>query len=358
MRFDRAVVDSHVHVRTCEAGGASFFDFYDKMQAELGLKSLNLCACTCVIDGKTGESWGVENNIFAALYKLHNPTAYAYGSFFYPQRPVDRLPAGLELETQYEELMALGFDGIKMLETKAKEQKAFGLWVEEALFADFFARCEADGTHIVWHVADPDTFWDLSRIPARHLAKGWYYGEGGYPSWERIYESVFRVLERHPGLNVTFAHFFFWSPWPEKLERLFARYENVSVDVTPGAEMYGFFRDNREVYRDFFIRHADRILYGTDVTFPSNSSNSARPEQVLRFLSTDRELTVVDIPTKGLGLPEAVCEKILHKNFEARAGAAPKPVDRFLLKRYIEKYLPYVTREEVRDWITRQMENL
>ena len=358
MKFDRPVIDSHVHVRRVEDGKESCFDFLDRLQARHGLKSLNICACPCVIDGKTGESWGVENNIFAALYKLHNPTAYAYGSFFYPERPVGEMPAGLELEIQYEEMMALGFDGIKMLETKAKEQKAFGLWVEEALFADFFARCEADGTHIVWHVADPDTFWDLSRIPARHLAKGWYYGEGGYPSWERIYESVFRVLERHPGLNVTFAHFFFWSPWPEKLAELFDRFENVSVDVTPGAEMYGFFRDNRETYREFFIRYADRILYGTDVCFPSSASNSARPEQVLRFLTTDEELTVVDIPTKGLALPETVCDKILYQNFESRAGVAPKPVDRALLKRYIEKYLPYITRQENRAWVLQQMKGL
>ena len=355
MIFDRPVIDSHVHVRWVEDGTESYFDFLDRLQTRHGHKGLNICACPCVVNGKTGESWGVENNIFAALYKLHNPTAYAYGGFFYPTRPVERMPAGLELHTQYEELMALGFDGIKMLETKVKEQKCFGLWVEDGLFADFFARCEADGTHIVWHVADPDTFWDLNRIPARHLAKGWYYGDGTYPSWERIYESVFRVLERHPKLKVTFAHFFFWSPWPEKLAALLDRFENVSVDVTPGAEMYGFFRDNREAYRDFFIRYADRILYGTDVVFPSNAVNSARPEQVYRFLTTDETLTVVDVPTRGLALPEDVCDKILHRNFEDRAGVAPKPVDRELLRHYIQKYLPYITQEKCRSWILSAM---
>ena len=349
MRFDRPVIDSHVHVRLMEDGTENYVQFLDRLQAEHGHKSLNICACPCVIDGKTGECWGVENNILAALYKLHNPTAYAYGSFFYPQRPVDRLPAGLELETQYEELMALGFDGIKMLETKAKEQKAYGLCVDEGMFAPFFARCEADGTPLVWHVADPDTFWDRDRIPARHLAKGWFYGDGDYPSWESIYESVFRVLERHPKLNVTFAHFFFWSPWPEKLEAMFERFEHVAVDITPGAEMYGYFRENREAYRDFFVRHADRICYGTDVVFPTNPSNWARSEQVFRFLTTDEELMVVDIPTKGLALSEEVCNRILYQNFQERTGAVPKPVARDRLKRYIEKYESYIADRRVLD---------
>jgi predicted TIM-barrel fold metal-dependent hydrolase len=269
-----------------------------------------------------------------------------------------KMPAGLSLEEQYRELIDLGFDGIKLLETKAEEQKYFGFRVDDEGFEPFFAQCEKDGTPIVWHVADPDSFWDLNRIHPRHLAKGWYYGEGDYLSWQEIYDMVFRVLERHPKLKVTFAHFFFWSPWPEKLEELFETYEHVTVDITPGAEMYGFFRDQYQRYRDFFIRYADRILYGTDVSFPSSKTNSLRPEQVYRFLTTDEELTLVDIPTRGLNLPEEVCQRILYRNFEDMTGLAPKPVDRAKLRAYIQKYLPYISHGDVLAHIREQLELL
>lgn len=281
-----------------------------------------------------------------ALYKLHNPTAYAYGSFFYPDMPIKiPMPEGMDFLTQYNELLELGFDGIKMLETKALEQSYYKVYVDADYYEDYFAKCEKDGTHIIWHVADPDSFWDLNRIHPRHLAKGWYYGEGDFMSWEDIYKMVFNVLDRHPKLKITFAHFFFYSEHPEWLVELFEKYPNVGIDLTPGAEMYNAFRDNNEYYRDFFIKYADRITYGTDVSFPGSAVNAARTEQVYRFITTDEELTVVDIKTKGLGLPDGVCDKLLYKNFESVAGEKPKALNRELLKKYIQKYKQYIEDE-------------
>lgn len=342
MKFEKTVVDSHMHlVGMKDAEGKCFYDFFDGLQTDHGLKALNICSCPI-----TG--WGVENNILCALYKLHNPTAYAYGSFFYPDKPIKiPMPEGLDFATQYDELLELGFDGIKMLETKTLEQHLYNVWVDADYFEDYFAKCERDGTHIIWHVADPETFWDINRIPARHLAKGWYYGDGNYPSWEEIYKTVFNVLDRHPNLKVTFAHFFFYSEHPEWLVDMFEKYPNVGIDVTPGAEMYNAFRDRNEFYRDFFIKYADRIMFGTDVTFRGSKVGPLRLGAVYRFLTTDEDVTVVDVPTKGIKLPDEVSEKILHKNFEAVAGESPKKIDVSLLKKYVEKYKNYIEDEDL-----------
>lgn len=341
MKFERTVIDSHMHLkRSKDKNGVDFFTFFDERQKTLGLRALNLCSCPIC------EGYGLDNNILCALYKLHNPTAYAYGSFFYPQKPIQiPMPKGMDFLTQYEELLELGYDGIKMLETKALEQNQYQIRVDADSYEDYFAKCEADGTHIIWHVADPDSFWDLSRIHPRHLAKGWYYGEGDYMRWEEIYDTVYRVLDRHPNLKVTFAHFFFYSPYPERLEKLFAKYPNVTIDITPGAEMYKSFKENYDFYRAFFIKYADRILYGTDVTFPASAIGPLRSEQVYKFLTTDEDITVVDIETKGLALPEDVCDKILYQNFVERAGERPKPIQKEHLAKYIEKYKNYVQDE-------------
>lgn len=338
MKFEKNVIDSHMHLSNFEnSEGEDFYTFFDEKQKEHGLKSLNLCACPIC------SGWGIANNIMCALYKLHNPTAYAYGSFFYPDMPIKiPMPEGMDFLTQYNELLELGFDGIKMLETKALEQSYYKVYVDADYYEDYFSKCEKDGTHIIWHVADPDSFWDLNRIHPRHLAKGWYYGEGDFMSWEGIYKMVYNVLDRHPKLKITFAHFFFYSEHPEWLVELFEKYPNVGIDLTPGAEMYNAFRDNNEYYRDFFIKYADRIMYGTDVSFPGSAVNAARTEQVYRFITTDDELTVVDIKTKGVGLPDGVCDKILYKNFESAAGEKPKVLNRELLKKYIQKYKQYI----------------
>lgn len=343
MKFERMVIDSHMHLASFKnSDGVDFYTVFDDLKKEYGLKAINLCSCPCYSD------WGIENNILCALYKLHEPTAYAYGGFFYPHKPVQTpMPKGLDLETQYEELIDLGFDGIKMLETKALEQHIFNFCVDADCYEDYFAKCEADGTHIIWHVADPDSFWDINRIHPRHLAKGWYYGDGNYPAWEDIYKRVFNVLERHPNLKITFAHFFFYSEHPEWLEELFGKYPNVGIDITPGAEMYNAFRDRNEFYRQFFIKYADRIRFGTDVQNTAVKGAPLRLESVYKFLTTDEEVTVVDIPTKGLELPDDVCDKILYKNFEATAGSKPKKIDVEKLKKYIQKYRAYITNPDV-----------
>lgn len=341
--FDRTVIDSHMHVSRLEnSDGMDMYTFFDNKIAEHGLRAINLCSCPICV------GWGIENNVLCALYKMHNPAAYAYGGFFYPDMPIKQpMPEGLDLLTQYNELLDMGFDGIKMLETKALEQNAYQIRVDADYFEDYFAKCEKDGTHIVWHVADPDSFWDLKRIHPRHLAKGWYYGEGTFMAWEDIYKMVFNVLERHPKLKITFAHFFFYSEHPEWLEEMFEKYENVSIDVTPGAEMYNAFRDKNEYYREFFTKYAHRISYGTDVCFPGSPVNAARSEQVYRFLTSKEEIMLVDIQTKGLGLPDDVCERILYKNFADRAGYAPKKLDVEKFKGYLKKYRGYMTDEKV-----------
>jgi hypothetical protein len=79
---------------------------------------------------------------------------------------------------------------------------------------------------------------------------------------------------------------------------------------------------------------------------------------VYRFLTTDEELTLVDIPTRGLNLPEEASQRILYRNFEDMTGLAPKPVDRAKLRQYIEKYLPYIQDQEALTHIRQRMDTL
>ena len=347
------MIDSHWHIYVPECeDGTDFRIALDALQKQQKLEAMNLCCIPCYND------LGPAQNILAAIYKLHNPTAYAYAGLVYPQKPWQKpMPEGLDPLSQYEELMAIGFDGMKMLETKPTEQKAYGMFIDDPYFDSFFAAAEKDGTHMVWHVADPETFWDIDRIPQRFLDRGWFYGDGTYMSYDRVYGQVYNVLEKYPRLRVTFAHFFFLSEHPQQLEALFAKYAGATVDLTPGSEMYEAFRNNRAYYRDFFIKYQDRILFGTDTSHSGGDMTrfTDRSQAVKDFLTTDREMTVITVPTKGLALPKPVTDKILKENFRRFAGKKPKPVDRAALRAYVEKYKHLITDPKMLDYILKNV---
>ena len=239
MKFDRPVIDSHMHhICWTDFKGRNIIDFFRQNKIEHGLKGYNLCAlATCY-----GEGYDVSNIILAAI-----------------------------VNQQYKEIDDIGFDGVKMLETKPTAIKEFGFDLADSNFDPFFELCEKNGTHMIWHAGDPETFWDINRIPKRHFDKGYYYGDGSFISLDELYKTIYSILKRHPLLRVTFAHFFFCSYHPETLVGLFDKYKYVGVDVTPGAEMYGAFNERRDFYRDFFIKYADRIMYGTDTVFGSSN---------------------------------------------------------------------------------------
>ena len=350
MMYKGPVIDGHLHVNSWfDSEGTDFYAGFDDILSRRGVEAMNIAA------NPIGE-WGPANNMLAALYKHHNPGTFIHGGIMYPGYPVRELPLGTDPLTQYRELKAIGFDGVKILDTKAQYHKEIDNPVNLPFYEPFFAEVEKDGTHVLWHVCDPEEFWDITKISKEHIANGWYYGDGTFASSEEIYSQVFDVLKRHPNLKVTFAHFFFYSARPGDLEKLFETYPGVNVDITPGTEMYVNFTENRSFYRDFFIKYSDRISFGTDTFFPDKSDTLFN--NVIRFLSTEDDVTIHGTPARGLDLPENVCRKILHDNFANRVSSRPKPIDARALKKYIGKYNGWVEDKDLRCLVTKAAESL
>lgn len=339
MLYNGSIIDGHLHVESWfDKDGKDFYAGFDDIQNRRGVKALNIAALPI------GE-WGQSNNMITALYKLHNPRTYIHGGIMYPGYPVRELPCGADPLSQYNELMAIGFDGVKILETKPQYHKQIDNPLNLSFYEPMFAQIEADGTHILWHVCDPEEFWDINKISREHIENGWYYGDGSYASSDEIYNQVFDVLKRHPKLKITFAHFFFYSARPEDLAKLFQTYPGVTVDITPGTEMYVAFTEKHDFYRDFFIKYCDRISFGTDTFFPDNSDTLFN--NVIKFLSSDEAVSIHGTPARGLGLPMEVCQKILHDNFALKVSPEPKKMDPVALKKYIIKYRGWIEDKEL-----------
>jgi len=338
MHYERTVIDGHYHIYDWfNQDGISFWDTTGQYRDGRGFQAVNIMALPSY-DGRD-----VSQNIMIALYKLRHPDFYAHGGLFYDVYPVPAvMTEGMDPLTQYKEMMKIGFDGIKMEEGKPTEIKEIGRTLDEPLYEDYFAQIEKDGTSLYCHVNDPDINWDVNRIPRECLENGGFYDDT-YPSYEEIYECVLRVLERHPALKVTFTHFFFMSEDPERLEKIFAKYPGVCVDLTPGIEMYGGFEKRHDFYYDFFNRYADRILYGTDANDGRIDNAWFASDLVYDFLTTERKFDVAGHQFRGLNLPEETTEKILWKNFFKRTISTPKlfePIRDLEIKIFAKKYEP------------------
>lgn len=342
-KITEKVIDSHTHIFEWEdKEGNSFIEGFDEFIDKMGIDAINIASLPA------GKNRNVKNNIMIAFYKIANEKAFAHGGLVYPEYPApSEMPKGMDFVTQYKELMEIGFDGMKMLEGKPTLHKRVGHDLSDDLFDPFFAEMEKDGTHLIFHVNDPEEFWAPDADQWIKDA-GWYYGDGGFASNEEVYRQMERILEKHPNLCVNFAHFFFYSKRPEKLVELFEKHPNMGVDVTPGGEMYLSFDANREYYRDFFIKYSDRIQYGTDSCFPYGTKSYCwLTDRVYRYLATDEEFQgFADKIHTGMKLPKETLENIFYKNFERTVGKKPKKINKKALMAYIKKYRHLMSDDE------------
>lgn len=244
-------------------------------------------------------------------------------------------------------MLALGCDGIKLLEGKPQMRKALPIPDFDApVWEPFWVWAEENAVPFLWHVNDPEDFWDREHAPAFAIAQGWLYDES-YVNNEAQYAQVLNVLSRHPRLKVIFAHFFFMSAQLDRLSEILDRYPNVKIDLTPGIEMYENFSDNMEATKAFFAEYSDRICYGTDIGGRcvlmgegkrfDEKENLRRPEIVRLFLTGTEETEIrsdghflIDRPPfvlRPLGLNGEQLQKILGGNLLDQLGKAPARVD-------------------------------
>ena len=336
-RVKHKVIDGHLHFYDWkDDNGVDFFHCFEEYRERMGLSGINLCALP------SGYGSDVTSNLMCAVYKLINKDTFAHAGLLYDKYPMDKLPDEMNFRVQLDELEEIGFDGIKLIEGKPTAHRTIGKNLLNDDFDIFFSEAEKRGTHIVFHVADPIEFWTEEGLD--------YYGDNTFASQEEIYRQVYKILENHPNIKATFAHFFFKSEKPEELEELFRKYPNVCVDLTPGWEMYLSFYKDKAYFKDFFTKYSKRIVLGTDAYFPRPTECSMwLVDRVYRFVSSpDVIKAVADRYEGGLCVPDDAIEDITYKNFESRVGVKPKEINKEALISYYEKYKHLMTEKDIK----------
>jgi predicted TIM-barrel fold metal-dependent hydrolase len=291
----------------------------------------------------------INQNPALIHFKAHHPQRVTIcGALDYTQVFAAPDRASETLGAQIDTLRASGFDGLKLIEGKPMVRQMLPLPLDGPAYEGMWAALEAIGMPVVFHVADPEEFWDAERCPDWAREQGWFYGGGAYPLKEALYAEVDRVLARHPGLRIVFAHFYFLSADLARAGEFLDAHPGVCFDLTPGVEMYFNFARDVDRARDFFIHHQDRLIYGTDIgaaaivdapaggldmaesggrswvvrKFLESDATFSAPEGVGHWLGMDAE------GFRGIALPREALEKIYRANFERLFGQAPAPLDR------------------------------
>jgi predicted TIM-barrel fold metal-dependent hydrolase len=307
------VIDCHVHMR-----GLSSLVNLEAIRGEAGLAAINL-ACVPAHGGRN-----VNQNAAALAFKaLHPGCYYAFGGLHYA-KPFD-------FAAQARRLVAAGCDGIKMIEGKPSVRKHVALALDDPVYLEFFSFLEETRTPLLLHVGDPPDHWDARNLPAHARERGWFYGDGTYPSLEDLYGETQRVLERHGALRVILAHFYFMSDDIERAAAFLDAHPAASFDLTPG-RLFSHFKQAPAAWRDFFFDYRHRILFGTDNAGGTRAPNPGKVAGAVEkirwmraFLETaDRE------GAAGLGLDEETLRPIYSANFRRLSGNAPGAVDRGL----------------------------
>ena len=338
--INEKVIDTHLHVEGWDDSEANFIDCFEKYRKESNLHAINLCVVPTV-------QRNVCNNIMCALYKIAHENTYAHAGVDHIFWPIsENMPEGMDLVTQYRELIEIGFDGIKMLEAKPSHHKRNGGDLNTPPLDRLFAEIEKDGTHLLLHSNDPEEFWHESM--RGQIKEQWWYGNGTYATHEEVYAQTEKMLENHPNIKVTLAHFYFCGKTPEKLISLFEKYPNLCVDITQGGEMYHAFEANHEYFKEFFTKYSDRIMLGTDSTFPWGTNvYNWLIDRTYRFVATDdKMMAFADKELTGIKLDKEPRENILWRNFERRVGEKPREINKEALKKYIDKYKHLISEDE------------
>jgi predicted TIM-barrel fold metal-dependent hydrolase len=194
------------------------------------------------------------------------------------------------------------------------------------------------GMPVAIHTGGPVAFW----LPA--IARNERYEElkiqpelslfEGAPPWETLFLGLERRIARHPKCKFISVHFGNAAEYPARVSALLDKYPNLYIDTAGRIPELG--RHPAQEMSRLIAAHADRILFGTDLTLGRDandivlSSRSAAPptqaeidhffSATWKYFESKDEGFIHPSPIQGnwkisgAGLPRDVLQKIYAAN--------------------------------------------
>jgi hypothetical protein len=317
------VVDVHTHFRYKLRGGP------DQLTEYLQIMDRNNIAINVSLDGRLGDDWSQQADLLWREYRqrfvifVHIDWQGTADQDDHAHWACQQTDFVRNTVTALKAAHQRGASGLKLF-------KSFGLGLRNAdnslaslddpRWDPIWRICGELGMVVLVHTADPAAFFlpvdeRNERWEELHRHPNWSFAGDPFPKREELLAARNRVIQRHPKTTFIGAHM---ANNPEDLSQVaqwLKQYPNLYVEFASRIGELG-----RQPYtaRQFFLDHADRILFGTDGPWPE-----ARVRRYWRFLETFDEYfpySEKEFPPQGfwniygIGLPDDVLRKVYYQN--------------------------------------------
>ena len=320
------VIDAHIHL------GPPFGGSWAEQPVEKLLEAMDAAHVKAVVDLDGG--WG-ENVLDEHLkhFKERAPERFVhFGGVDWSGWPERGDAFGAWAAERFRQQVARGAGGLKIWKPfglHVTDQRGALVAVDDERLTPLWETVGELNVPVIIHVADPAAFFDPldetnERWEELHNHPDWQFTSPPFPSFMSIMEDFANLVRRHPNTTFIGAHVGCYAENLGWVGNLLDECPNFYVDVSARLGELG-----RQPYtaRKFFVKHADRILFGTDA-----DAQLETYRLYYRFLETDDEYfsyNTYDPPGQGrwyaygLYLPDEVLKKVYHQNAERlilRAG--------------------------------------
>lgn len=204
--------------------------------------------------------------------------------------------------------------------------------IDDPIFDEVFGFLERNKIPVCGHIGEPRNCWlpleqmtvnndrnYYERHPEYHM-----YQHPEYPSHDQLIDARDQLLDKHPNLKFIGTHLGSMEWDVDEIAERLDKYPNMAVDLTARIShlQHQSLTDWAKV-REFVIQYQDRIMYGTDLHVtqgqdPLQVKNNAHQtwSRDWQYLVTQDSMqnNLVNGKFKGLGLPQAVVDKIYFSN--------------------------------------------
>ena len=325
------VIDAHNHLWGC-------------LDVDRVLKTMDTVgvAAFCDVTGNVGVEFssgaysiksGNIDDFFSHFGSAHPDRFYCFtmASFARPATealfidPATFVIECIELLHDHRNKGANGLKILKELGLHFRDSKGSLIHSDDERLAPIWEEAGKLNMPVLIHQADPYGFFEAVTPDNEHFDSlkkfpSWSFSDPRFPGKQELLKRRDNLIRRHPGTIFILPHVANFAENLSYVSRLLDENPNVYIDFSARMDELG-----RQPYssRELFIRHQDRIVFGSDM--PANIESSVDMYQsYFRFLETfDESFYSPDYdgtfdrarwPICGIGLPPEVLKKIYFEN--------------------------------------------
>jgi predicted TIM-barrel fold metal-dependent hydrolase len=308
-------IDAHNHLGRSFGGG-----WYERSGAELR-EALDESGIEAVVnlDGGFADDFYREMEKWSALGdRVLNFTGVGW------HRLASSVLLGERAAAELEQAVRAGARGLKIWKDFGLQVRDYSgnlLAVDTPRLDPLWAKAAELDVPVLIHVGDPVAFFEPmddsnERLDELRRAPEWSFHGPEFPRFDALMRGLENVIARHPGTTFIGAHVGCYAENLAYVGAMLDRLPNYYIDI--GARVAELGRQPNTARR-FFLRYADRILFGTDVP-PDPKSYRI----YYRFLETSDDCFPywhsADQPWQGrwfihgIGLPASVLQRVYVRN--------------------------------------------